>query len=488
MFVANKSHLVVHRNGESRIEHHKFQQMADFESELERSYVLSIPLAARVESIMPCACTDVGSFQLIRANALERAVGFNRVQVLTDPRAEKTIQVDGLLLAADGEKIVVGDEEGGITVLDQSDVLTVKVLNASDLASLLRYTQHNGWAMAVDANKPFKFSYQLSMPTPPEVLLDVRYTKSDGMKLVRWVALESPFSTDNVLVTVVESMDDRRPVERERMEYRTMAVSTTSAAPPSYDDSPPEPESARPGFADEYRQDAIKLSNIRAGHNRVRLPDLTTGKVKLIYIAELKAAQTAQVQRQPYRRLSWESDDFVFSGYASVSVHGEDVQRVWFDAWKHPTCQWIDLPGSNAVVVHRQVHSQRTTQEGVELVVRIEVYNRTDETVDVMVQEFMPKNAGTLEQAGEEWAHGGGMPVQEMRLGAEKLDFEYSKQAKSDKGGWNPLEPPLLFDGTYWRKAVNPETGVAESSTWELKMEDIPPKSGRLFLYKTMKA
>lgn len=484
MYVASRSHLVVHRNGESRIEHQEFRQVAEF----EKVYVFSIPLAARVDSIMPCGCADVGSFQLIRANALERAVGWNRVQLLTDPQAAGPIRVDGLLLQADEERVAVGDDDGGITVVDQSDLLSIKVLDAPDLSNLLRYTQHNGWAMRVEDDKPFKFSYQLSMPKPPEVLLDVRYTKRDGMKLVRWVSLESPFPADDTLITVVETMDDRRPVERERMQYRTMAAAPAAAyAAEAAPEPTPQSGSNGAGFADEYRQDAVVRTGVARGHNRVRLPEIETSKEQLVYIAELKAAQTVQVQRQPYRRLSWESDDFVLSGYASVSVHDEDVQRVWFDAWKHPTRQWIDLPGSTAVMVYRQVHSQRTTQEGVELVVRIEAYNRTEETIDVMVQEYMPKGAGPLEQAGEEWAHRGGVPVQKMRLAAEKLDFDYSKHS-GKTAGWRALEPSLLFDGTYWRKAVDPETGVPEKSTWELKMEDIPPKSGRLFLYKTMKA
>ena len=375
MFVPSSSQLVLHRNGDARIKHLAFENVR----EGELHYVLRIPLAARPDTILAHDPSHVDSFRVVRANALERAVGWSNVRVVLDPAShlhgENT--VTGVLLHAAPTQIAVGTDQEAkerigdkevvvrredVVVMEKTDILSVTILNAPQVRRMLQLSQQNGWVMELNRAQPFAFGYELSMPSPVEVLLDVVYSRQ-GLRVTRWAAIESPFEMDNVEVTVVESMEDRRPVQRQQ-EERVVLMSApprSRMASAQYDDGagyePPPAPRERTGFADEYKVQGAKPIFLREGHNRVRLPDIDVSGGSLVYIAKLECAGVLEsVRRQAVARLQWESAVFAFSGWASVKLNDAEVRRTWFDAWKHPERQWIDLPGGHEVVVFRQVH------------------------------------------------------------------------------------------------------------------------------------
>lgn len=507
MFVPSSSQLVLHRNGDARIKHLAFQNVRDG----ELHYVLRIPLAARPDTILAHDPSHVDSFRVVRANALERAVGWSNVRVVLDPsshsRGENT--VSGVLLHAaptqiavgtdtettqriDGKEVVVRRED--VVVMEKTDILSVSILNAPQVRRMLQLSQQNGWVVELNRANPFAFGYELSMPSPVEVLLDVVYSHQK-LRVTRWAAIESPFEMDNVAVTVVESMDDRRPVERQQAERTVfMAASSrrreSSAVP--YDDgagyTPPPAPRERTGFADEYKVQGVGAIFLREGHNRVRLPDIDAHDAGLVYIAKLECEGVLEsVRRQAFARLQWESADFAFSGWASVKLNDAEVRRTWFDAWKHPERQWIDLPSGNEVVVFRQVHSRRQLQAGLEVVIRIEAYNRSSAPATVKVRECFPRGLGEMEKGGELWT-AEPAPMQKQRLAAERLIFEITAGGGGDDMGdtslWTYGE--LVGTSNRWVPATNPETGVAVANAWEITFANVAPKSGQLYLYKTM--
>jgi len=325
------------------------------------------------------------------------------------------------------------------------------------------------------------------------VMLDVVFDATDGLSIARWVAVESPFVMDNVLVTVVETLNDRRREQSvSRNDYDTIRIPEDAAV---YSAMPQQAQMTRSaptavdkesnGFADEYRETGVARINMVKGNNRVALPRLQTKDARLTYNAYFSTGLEDAASKQAFGRVEWKADEFVFSGDANVRLNGGDVQRVWYDAWKNPTRQWIDMPGGNKVIAYRAVHTQRRTQDGMEVIVRLEVYNRGEKNVDVVVRELFHNN----EPASEEFDDvvqvlqftGERASVQEMRRAAE--DTRYIEPGvQPAKTGWTHV--PVMRRGV-WAQSRDPETCAMERNSWEFEFAGVAPGSGQMMLYKT---